>query len=110
MSERTRRVGENEALFRTVNDEVHGLSSAFAVSSDPMSVVCECGRPDCTEKLELSAGEYEDVRRESTHFVIKPGHELADVESVVVRHERYWVVEKRDGEAAKIARITDPRD
>ena len=56
MSERTRRVGENEALFRTVNDEVHSLSSAFAVSSDPMSVVCECGRPDCTEKLELSAG------------------------------------------------------
>ena len=39
MDERARRVGLNEAMFRTVNDEVRGLNDRFSVVVDPMRVV-----------------------------------------------------------------------
>jgi hypothetical protein len=35
VNERTRKVGENEALFRTVNDEIEGLNRGLAELSDP---------------------------------------------------------------------------
>lgn len=107
MDERARRVGLNEAMFRTVNDEVHGLNERFAVIADPMSVVCECGSAVCTERFELRAAEYEQLRREPTHFAVKPGHEIPDVETVVERQAGYVVVQKLPGEPAEIARRTD---
>jgi len=107
MDERARRVGANEALFRTVNEEVRGLSKRFAVLEDPLSVVCECGRSDCSDGVEMAPGDYERVRAEPTLFVIRPGHELPDVESVVERHEQYFVVRKHEGGPADLAREAD---
>jgi hypothetical protein len=107
MDERARRVGLNEAMFRTVNDEVHGLNKRFSVIADPMSVVCECGSAVCNERVELRAAEYEQLRRDPTHFAVKPGHELPDVEAVVERHAGYVVVEKLPGGPAELARRTD---
>jgi hypothetical protein len=109
MDERTQRVGENEALFRAVNEEVGDLNERLDVVADPLSAICECGSANCTDRLELRAAEYEAVRQEPTWFAIKPGHELPDVETVVERHDHYWVVEKHAGDAARIARSTDPR-
>ena len=110
MDERARRVGLNEAVFRTVNDEVHGLNERFAVIADPMSVVCECGSAVCTERLELRAQEYEQLRADPTHFAVKPGHELPDVETVIERRDGYVVVQKDPGEPAELARRTDTSD
>jgi hypothetical protein len=109
MDERARRIGENEAVFRTVNEEVQGLNERFSADSGTMSMICECGRVDCMERIDLHAGEYESLRRDATRFAIKPGHETPDVESVVERHDRFWVVKKDEGEPAEIARSTDPR-
>jgi hypothetical protein len=107
MNERARRVGANEALFRTVNEEVRGLSKRFAVVEDPLSVVCECGLADCSEHVAVPAEDYERVRAEPTYFIILPGHELPDVESVVERHEQYFVVRKHEGLPAELAREAD---
>lgn len=107
MSERARRVGLNEALFRTVNDEVRDVNKRFAVVAQPMSVVCECERTDCYERIELKLDEYERIRSNSTFFVVKPRHDAPDVESVAERHEGYWVVRKHEGEPAEVARRTD---
>jgi hypothetical protein len=109
MDERARRIGENEALFRTMNDEVHGLNQRFQVFSNPMSALCECGRRDCVERIELSAAEYEAVRSDATHFAVRPGHESPDVEDVIERHQRYFVVAKHPGGPARLAERTDPR-
>jgi hypothetical protein len=109
MSERARRVGLNEALFRTVNDEVHDVSERFAVTPQPMSVVCECERTDCHERIELTLEEYERIRSDPVQFVIRPGHDAPDFESVIERHESYWVVRKHEGEPAEIARSTEER-
>jgi hypothetical protein len=108
MAERARRVGENEALFRSVNEQVRGLNQTFLVESR-LRIVCECGEQSCIEQIELTAADYEALRSESTYFAVKPGHELEDVETVVDRRAGYSVVRKDPGLPAQIARATDPR-
>ena len=101
MSERERRIGENEAYWRQVNElsppEPGVLNAVF----------CECGLLGCSERVQMTAAEYEAVREKPTTFVVAPGHELNDVEHVVETTERYRVVEKQ-GEAATVAVETDP--
>lgn len=108
MGERARRVGENEALFRSVNEEVRSLNETFLVR-DTLRIVCECGEQSCIEQIEIEPAAYEALRADPTLFAVKPGHEATDVETVVARHEGYLVVCKDRGEPEKIARETDPR-
>ena len=101
MTERERRIAENEAYWRQVNElsppEPGMLNAVF----------CECGRLGCGDRVQMTAGEYAAVREKPTTFVVAPGHELNDVEQVIETTERYRVVEK-EGEAAKVAIETDP--
>src|SRR5689334_21077982 len=52
VDERARRIGENEALFRYVNERIEGLNEAFGAITETMSVVCECGDLSCAEQIE----------------------------------------------------------
>ena len=54
--------------------------------------------------VELTAGEYRRVRATNRRFLVfpDPSHTSPDLETVVERHERYWVVEK-NGEAGEEA-------
>jgi hypothetical protein len=107
--DRARRVGLNEAIFRQVNEQIQSLNHDFGTQEDTMSVICECGDADCTERLEIRASDYERVRGDSRHYVIATGHEIHDVEVVVEQADGYDVVQKREGVAAELARETDPR-
>jgi len=102
-------VGENEALFRTVNEQVRDLNQTFLVEGT-LRIVCECGEQSCIDQIELMPGEYEAVRSDSALFAVKPGHEVEDVETVVERKDGYWVVRKAPGAPQRIARATDPRN
>jgi hypothetical protein len=42
------------------------------------------------------------------HFVVVPGHEVADIETVIESHEA-WVVVEKAPEIRKIVEATDPR-
>jgi hypothetical protein len=106
--ERARRVGANEALFRSVNEEVHDLNRSFLVEGR-LRVVCECGRQSCVDQIDLAPAAYEAIRADSSLFVVKPGHDEPDVETVVERKDDYWVVRKAPGAPRRIARETDPR-
>ena len=101
MDERQRRIGENEAYWREVNElappEPGMLNDIF----------CECGRLECRQRLQVTAGEYAIVRSSPTTFVVAPGHEITDAERVVETTERYRMVEKV-GEAARVAVETEP--
>ena len=101
MSERERRLGENEAYWRQVNElsppEPGVLNLMF----------CECGRLECRERVAMTAAEYDAVRERPTTFLVAPGHAIVDVETVIDLNERFEVVEKQ-GEAAKVAVETDP--
>ena len=99
-----RRVGQREVNRRRVNEAIEKGRQ----SEGPATFVCECGRAGCNVTLTVPLDEYEAVRTSFDRFLVAPGHELAPVDSVVERHERYVVVVKR-GEAAELAKDTDPR-
>jgi hypothetical protein len=110
VEERARRIGENEALFRAVNEQIESLQRGLAaVSDDKMHIVCECGELGCSERIVVSVAKYEQVRSDSTLFLIVPGHDKPEVEDLVERTDGFDVVRKRPGEPAAIASATDPR-
>lgn len=99
------RVGENEAIFREVNETVAAAASAV---TEPIEFLCECAIESCAEGVSLFREEYEHVRAVPERFLVTPGHVQPEVERVVEQHRVYWVVEKF-GEAAEVAEETDPR-
>jgi hypothetical protein len=107
--EQARRVGLNESLFRAVNEQIESLNRDFRTDLPTMTVVCECANGDCTERFEVSVSKYEQVRDDSRRYIVVPGHEVAEFESVVESGDGYDVVEKREGAAAELAEETDPR-
>ena len=61
------------------------------------------------ELIALTHAEFEELRSDSHHFAIYPGHEEPDVETVVARRKGYDIVRKGEGVPRKIAERTDPR-
>jgi len=110
MDERARHgVAKNEALFRQLNERVKAIDDAHGIPADELwDFLCECGDDSCLERVSLTRVEYERVRANAVHFAVVPGHELAEVERVVHRTNRFAVVEKRAAEQA-VALETDPR-
>jgi hypothetical protein len=106
--ERARRIGLNEALFRRVNDEVEAVNARFG-RIEHLSVVCECGDGDCMATFDVATSEYEQIRANPQRFLVLPGHESPDVETVVASGDGYAVVEKDDGVPEEVARETDLR-
>jgi hypothetical protein len=108
VNERKRRIGENEAVFRVVNEQIRGLSSTLVNATETMSIVCECGTRSCTVQFVIRPEEYQRVRDDPTLFLVRPGHDLPETETVVERADQYWVVRKDPGLPEAIARATDP--
>jgi hypothetical protein len=109
MDERQRRIGENEILYRAVNEKIEGLNEAFGTVTEKMIAVCECGDGSCAQQIELDVPAYERIRADPTLFVVKPGHEEPDIEAIVERTDAYYVVRKLPGGPAELAADTDPR-
>ena len=109
MSERERRVGLNEALFRQVNERLDDLNEALGWVGGRMQVVCECGDATCIERISMSPEEYEQVRSDTTTFALVEGHDDPTVETVVERRHEFVVVRKHSGVPEQVATDTDPR-
>ena len=107
--ERARRVGLNEAIFRQVNEQIRDLNRTFDTEEGTMTVICECGNSDCTERLELRVQDYERIRGDARHYVIAKGHEIPSVETVIEQAEGYDVVQKDEGTPAELSRELNPR-
>jgi hypothetical protein len=97
----------NESLFREVNERIAEVNEGFEVAGQA-DFLCECGRNQCLETVQLSRPEYEAVRAEGDRFVVRPGHEVESVERILERHETYFVVEKVGG-AGDESEARDPR-
>lgn len=109
MESRERRAGENEALYREVNERVLELEERFGLDRRTVAFICECSRLACSERIELTPEEYESVRASPTRFVLLPGHEDTTIERILERTERFVVVEKLPGGPAEAAAREDPR-
>lgn len=105
--EREERLAKNEALFRTLNENIVGLATTLS-GSDPFEFICECSSGGCFERISLNLEEYEAIRQDGSHFVVVSGHEDIEVEQVVANRGPYLVVEK-DGVAGVLAEAENPR-
>jgi len=92
--EREIRAARNQALFRTLNENLRTLSEAFATVAGTFTIACECADRSCIEMVELQPDEYLTVRAQPRLFAVLPGHVYPDVEVVVRESDRYVVVEK----------------
>jgi hypothetical protein len=103
--ESTAEVGEIQALFRDVNDRVKTINQRLEPILPMQQYACECGDVGCFERVDVTADEYEAVRRDARRFIVAPSqeHVVPKAEIVVERHQRFWVVEKF-GEAADIVK------
>ena len=106
MIKRSDRLARNEAMFRSVNERVEEVVQPGA--EEEIDFLCECGDSGCVEKVTLTRQEYEQVRVDGAQFAVHPGHEIPEIEEVVLRTERFFVVRKLPHEA-EIAEETDPR-
>jgi hypothetical protein len=109
VDERGRRIGENEVLFREINERLRELGEAHSLVGEESEFVCECGSSSCTERVVMPLATYEEIRSSPTRFFVIKGHELPDYERVVAENDHYVVVEKLSGGPAEIAIRDDPR-
>ena len=108
MADRPRRIALNEALFREVNERVEAVNQQFGERAADAQFVCECGDDRCIERIQLTLDDYESLRSDATHFAVRTGHEIPDVERVVAERDGYLVVAKTGFEQS-LAEETDPR-
>jgi len=94
MSPREERAIRNEALFREVNMHIADLEARVHGTDELLPLVCECARTGCSAPMEVESAIFERVRENPLRYLVVPGHEQLDVESVVELHHRYVVVEK----------------
>ena len=107
MDEREKRLAQNEALFREVNERVNDLVTHHGAAS-VHEYLCECANPDCTFRIRLDPADYEAVRSDPRQFVVLPLHYTPEVETLAAKRESYWVVRKT-GEAGTYVEHLDPR-
>jgi hypothetical protein len=105
---RARRIAGNESRFREINERLEAGLRQLPDHGVPVDFICECGDATCAATVPVTLDEYERVRQDPRLFVVAPGHELPDVEDVLVRTDSYVVVRKRAVEAPLVEE-TDPR-
>ena len=108
--DRQSRAAQNQALFREVNERIESLNEPFTAEAPITDFVCECAEGTCTERIGVTVAEYEHVRGDGSRFLVAPAdsHYFADVERVVERHDRFWVVEKFE-HGGRVASRLNPR-
>jgi hypothetical protein len=89
---------------------MRGLSESVEQVSGGADFLCECAGENCTDPIQITLDDYEEMRRVPTHFAVAAGmdHVFPDIERIVAKRDRYFVVEKF-GEAGLAAIKLDPR-
>jgi hypothetical protein len=103
------RESETQARSREDNESTARVGANPPTLGGMSSFRCECGDEHCTCAIRMTSTEYESVRAYATHFAIARNHENPESEQLVEEHERFAVVEMVSGDAAKLARRSDPR-
>jgi hypothetical protein len=104
---RERRLGANEVVLREINEAIE-RGHWPGEEGKRATFMCECSRTLCAASISLTPRTYERVRSDSRRFLLLPGHENPEIETIVERTPDYVVVEKLD-QAGRVADASDPR-
>jgi hypothetical protein len=86
---RTERAVRTEELYKRLNLAIAGL-----LDGGSPTFLCECGNPICNEPIEVSAEDLKMLHSKPGFYAITPGHEIPEIESVVLRNHSYVIVRK----------------
>jgi hypothetical protein len=102
-----RRMVENEAIFREINEEVQkgfnklqrmandeGQEDLIEVPNTPLEYYCECSDENCRERIKLKLSEHTKIHKNRSAFVLKVGHHVDSIEKVLEKMPGYYIVEK----------------
>ena len=87
-----RRLAHNEELFRQVNEAREASSSGG--EEQRLTFVCECSDRECSGRIEMTAAEFDEIRKSPRRYLVLPGHEIPDIERVVEDRGAFEVVKK----------------
>ena len=62
----------NQLILREVNERVADITVEQKESRSEF--VCECGRMDCDDHLDLELSEYQTIRASGEYFIATTGH------------------------------------
>ena len=85
------RIAENESLFRSANERIELEAESIGYRGEKVPFVCECPDLSCTDIVQLTLDDYEDIRTGPTRFFVVPGHE-----ALAVQARAAIVIELRD--------------
>jgi len=99
------RLARNEVLFRAINEHIRELASRFEhLAEEELAFICECADETCVERVSLKTSQYDDVRAIPARFVVVPGHEATPLVERVIFRSSEFVIVRKVGIAADIAR------
>ena len=61
-------------LLRDVNARIREISDRLGTVDGMYRLICECGRADCEERVEVDVAAYDELRRKDG-FLVAPAHE-----------------------------------
>jgi hypothetical protein len=103
------RVARNDAAFREANESIRATADGWRMTGR-LPVICECADVGCSELLQLTGPEYEEVRADPRWFINAPGHQVnAQGWAVVVGERGHYLIVEKIGEAGEIVEELDPR-
>jgi len=105
--ERDVKAARTESLFRGVNERIAETVERFG--AEEAAFVCECGDPNCTERIHATLDEYEEVRSDGAQFLIVEEHVDPEIERVGKRNRRFALVEKVKPLVRSTVRRLNPR-
>ena len=87
---REERLAANEARFRELNEDVQ----PHRESTGEGRYICECADAGCVAWIEVALEDYRRARSNPLWFLVKPGHQVPDIETVLETHPAWMLVEK----------------
>ena len=91
---RERRLAENEALAREVNERVGEVAASWYAAQEPLEFICECSLEDCDARVHLRMDEYAKVRSSPMYFALVEAHVFPEIERRVGAVGDAVIVEK----------------
>ncbi len=104
-----RRQIENEMIFRRANEKVgigldeidanyveDGNSNLVRTDDLLLHFICECSDENCHVRIPLQLSKYQKIHLNRGSFIIKPNHQVKEIEKVIHSEAEYSVVEKNN--------------
>jgi hypothetical protein len=75
-------------FVREINENIAEIGDRFGLHEEMLQLICECGDPACTERIEVPADDYERLHAAGRR-IVAPGHARSGASA---RHAGYAVV------------------